>query len=133
MASAGGISHTVEERRPHRLIVRIRGAGENPCTPAPGVLVPDIDYDGRLLIDTSGGRTSVAFLGAVDDFPAFEMYAVHTGEGTARTLFRSMPSPGNTPADLFGPPRQRRRGFVRFQPLMPCHRRGPRRRPLRPC
>lgn len=71
-------------------------AAHNPC-----VASPDIDAIGTVSIDPVA-RT-VRFQGAVEPFPAFEMYA--TGDnGAPVTLFQLMPRPGADPFNLVGEP-----------------------------
>ncbi|MCC6537167.1 MAG: hypothetical protein IT162_06430 [Bryobacterales bacterium] len=62
----------------------------------------DIDYRGKFLIiaDASGQGCSVAFVGYIDAFPAFECYARFNGY--TQVVFTAMPPPGNTVLDLPG-------------------------------
>jgi hypothetical protein len=67
-------------------------------------MAADIDYDGtfRVLGGRSPGSLSVTFAGKIDDFPAYDCYA-SLGDVT-KLIFKSPPPPGNTVADLLGPP-----------------------------
>ena len=104
------IAYDVVERTPNTLKVKISGAGSNPCVR----LSPNIDYDGTLLLSKKNGELWLAFMGRVDEFPAFEMYALSTTVGQPQEIFRSMPPKGNTPWDLKGPPPLPRKGFASF-------------------
>ena len=53
--------------------VDLVGSGANPCPPL-GVFAPDIDYKGMIAIDFRARQ--VLFQGFLDQFPAFEMYAM---------------------------------------------------------
>jgi hypothetical protein len=75
--------------------VNLEGAANNPCFTGS----PDIDYEGIISIDI--GSRQAKFDGTIDGFPAFEMYISVDG-GIARTLFNTMPPPGNTPFNLPG-------------------------------
>lgn len=69
-------------------------------TPPPPGADPDIDIEGTITIDTV--PRTVEFSGKLDRFPFFEMYASKDGGMTTETLFRIEPTPGDTPANLFG-------------------------------
>jgi uncharacterized protein DUF4157/protein-glutamine gamma-glutamyltransferase-like protein len=85
----------IEKSGLHAIDARLAGAANNPCFTGS----PDIDYEGLLRIDA--GLKYVSFVGRIDDFPAFEMYAVAEG-GEGKALFQLMPKEGKTPLDLFG-------------------------------
>ena len=72
------------------------GSASDPCVN----LAADIDYIGVISIFCSprGSLVEVSFDGAIDSFPAFEMYA-RLG-GVTKTLFRVPPPPGNTVVNL---------------------------------
>ena len=75
--------------------VRLDAASYNPCVVlTPDSLSPDIDYEGTITLEEVGTASKkdvkVAFVGKVDDFPAFEMYASADG-GAPQTLFRRFP------------------------------------------
>jgi len=80
------------------LMVNVKGAASDPCVRH----AADIDYDVSFFVDVDKevGRVSVACLGLIDDFPAFEAYAKYLGE--THTLFNVPPPPGNTVVDLLG-------------------------------
>lgn len=77
--------------------VYIKGEANNPLvTPS-----PDIDYDGKFIIDTKERR--VSFQGLIDGFPAFEAYA-SINLGPAQKIFQVNPKPGSNVWDLIGKP-----------------------------
>jgi hypothetical protein len=80
------------------LMVNVKGAASDPCVRH----AADIDYDVSFVVDVDqeAGRVSVACLGLIDDFPAFEAYAKYLGE--TKTLFIVPPPPGNTVVNLLG-------------------------------
>ena len=79
--------------------IGLSAAAGDPCTPQ--LLTPDIDYVGTITIDVSA-RT-VSFVGKVDGFPAFEMYAAVNGH-PAKSIFLRFPDPFTSPwTSLFGP------------------------------
>jgi hypothetical protein len=61
---------------------------------------PDIDAVGEITIDVK--NKSVAVDGKVEPFPAFEMYAEHSGKSAK--LFAHEPQPGSSPWKLPGAP-----------------------------
>ena len=66
----------------------------------PPPIDPDIDVEGTIIVDAAA--KTVEFTGKLDRFPFFEMYASTDGGATAKMLFRIPPTPGDTPANLFG-------------------------------
>jgi hypothetical protein len=109
-------SYSVEERTAKTLLLHLSSFGANPCVP----IAPNIDFEGRILVDKSEGMLTLAFHGRVDEFPAFEMYALSTVQGNPHTVFASMPPEGNTPLSLFGGPVLNRRGFVILRTASPA-------------
>ena len=85
--------------------VELVGEGSNPCVKGS----PDIDFKGRMNVvlyevEEGSGRlqqANVEFIGLIDQFPAFEMYAA-VNDGAARTVFTILPLEGATPSNLFG-------------------------------
>jgi hypothetical protein len=76
---------------PGSVQIDFQGSAGNPLMAA-----PDIDWSGTLTIDREGGRILVK--GAVNDFPAFEMYCT-VDNGPVLTLLRKQAA---SPLDLFG-------------------------------
>lgn len=76
---------------PGSIQIDFQGLGRNPLMAAPA-----FDWSGTLTIDREKRRVSVQ--GAVNDFPAFEMYCILDG-GPVLTIVRKNPV---TPMDLFG-------------------------------
>jgi hypothetical protein len=75
--------------------LRLKAAASDPLVSA----AADIDYEGDFVIMSSAGsRVVVEFSGKIDAFPAFEGYATYTG--VTKTLFTSLPPPGNTVTNL---------------------------------
>jgi hypothetical protein len=65
-------------------------------------MAADIDYDGNLsiLVDPSTNKITVSFDGTIDEFPAYDCYAMYNN--TTKTVFTNSPPPGNTVASLLG-------------------------------
>jgi hypothetical protein len=83
---------TPEKTAEGRWRMSVAGAASIPTIP----LAPDIDFNGRLTVDTVAGTCT--FDGEVDEFPAFEAYVMFDG-GAAVCLFQVDP---DTPAGLVG-------------------------------
>jgi len=110
MADSKGIRYSVKEKGSDKLLVHIEGSASNPCIR----VSPNIDYEGSFLVQVGDDQRSIAFMGLVDEFPAFEMYAVSTIHKSPLTIFKSLPPKGKTPTSLFGGPKLKRKGFVVF-------------------
>jgi hypothetical protein len=90
------------------------GAGSNPCPPL-GAFAPDIDYNGTISIDFRARQ--VLFQGLLDQFPAFEMYAMEYTSGApmlGTPLFNTLPPPGAGPGSLFGGANRPQVGFAQI-------------------
>lgn len=89
-----------------RAEVDLKAATENACLP-PGPLNPDLDYEGTVIFDFTAdpslGSGFVEFNGAVDEYPAYEMYVSVNG-GPGIEVFRLPPT---TLARMLGPPSRR--------------------------
>jgi hypothetical protein len=81
---------------PNLVQIDLDDAGNNPCLTS-----PDIDMLGTAMIDPVG-RT-VRFVGTVEPFPAFEMYAA-ADNGEPTTVFQLGPQAGADPFNLVGEP-----------------------------
>jgi hypothetical protein len=79
---------------PNLVQIDYDGAAAMPLLPS-----PDIDMHFTFKADPVGG--TVAFDGAVDEFPAYEIYAA-ADNGSPKPLLNLMPLPGKTPANLVG-------------------------------
>jgi hypothetical protein len=85
--------------------LELRGSARDAClvakNPLTGSIVaepPPIDYKGKLIVTNYGGETAVRFVGVVDHYPSFEMYARDSHGRTARILYQ--PNVGRNPSDL---------------------------------
>lgn len=78
-----------------KVVLSYVGSAGNPFD----AFAPKIDLKGTLTVDRVG--KTVTFDGAVDDFPAFEAYALLDGFGPYRVATID-PGEGKTAADLFG-------------------------------
>ncbi|WP_029049008.1 DUF3238 domain-containing protein [Cupriavidus sp. amp6] len=87
VAPEGGVVDGI----PGSMQIDFQGSAANPLMAA-----PDIDWSGTLTIDREGRRILVK--GAVNDFPAFEMYC-SVDDGPVLTLLQKQPV---SPLDLFG-------------------------------
>jgi len=96
MGSISGLKTNTREKSQDILSLDITGAANNPCAAGS----PNIDYFGHIRINKQS--RIIAFAGMVDNFPAYEMYAVSTTKKTPLTVFQSMPPKGKDPSDLFG-------------------------------
>ena len=86
----------------NRITLELRTSGSNPCfTLAPGILVPDIDFEGRISLDVEpSGEVGVTFEGRVDAYPAYEIYVAPGEGGETKALLQRYPDPGSTARDL---------------------------------
>src|SRR5262249_28920988 len=73
-------------------------ATNNPWVPGS----PDIDIEGVLIVDPT--RRVIAFIGLVDEFPAYEAYASFDSDPAVFLLFQQSVLPGKTPWNLVGHP-----------------------------
>jgi hypothetical protein len=99
---------------------RLLGAADNACfVVTPGMLVPDIDWDLPVTVEVAPGGEQVAVRvkGAIEVFPAFEMYAA-AGAAKPVAVFQEPPVDGKTPRDLFGPPARKVEKAVTLGSLM---------------
>ena len=91
------------------------GASSNPCPPL-GAFAPDIDYNGIVAIDFVARQ--VLFQGNLDQFPAFEMYAMeYNSTGTPLfgiPMFNTLPPLGAGPGSLFGGANRPQIGFAQI-------------------
>jgi Domain of unknown function (DUF4157) len=112
-ASKAGMKITRKEKLgPLAIDLYITGAAHNPCFTGS----PDIDYDGLIRVDA--GLKYVSFVGRIDDFPAFEMYATIEG-GESKALFQLAPKEGKGPIDLFGEATREAVGVANFDGKSP--------------
>lgn len=84
----------------------LHGSTKNACLKVGPVKVsPNLDYDGeiRVLWDEALREIIVIFEGAVETYPAFEMYA-SVDHRAPVTILRASVEPGTTPISLAGPP-----------------------------
>jgi len=88
---------------PNSIQIDFVGSAGNPLIGA-----PDIDYSGTLTIDRDGSHAIVK--GAVNDFPAYEMYC-SVDDGPALTLVQKNPV---VPLDLFGEENRPLQGSASF-------------------
>src|SRR2546421_832813 len=81
-AEIGGEGFTLNSPTPTEIDVRLHSFAHDPCTPFPGPFVPDIDIDVTftILIEQEGSIT-VSTHGAVDVFPAWEIYGASEDSG----------------------------------------------------
>lgn len=87
-----------------RVVLEYNGAAKDPLV----LPAPNLDMEGTLTVDRN--TRTVHFDGLVDDFPAFEAYAVKDGFGPY-TIATLGPSDGGA-FSLFGWPNRAFRGFV---------------------
>lgn len=86
-----------------RRVVRVdlRGAVSNPASPS-ARLFGDIDFEGTLELrinEQQPQRIDVRFVGKIEPFPAFEMYAA-ADAGQPVTIFKRPPEPGTSTRNL---------------------------------
>jgi hypothetical protein len=86
----------------NRITLQVKGWAHDPCfTFTPGIFIPDVDFEGTITIDVEdNGEVGVTFEGAVDVFPAFEIYVMPDGGGETRTLLQRYPDQGVSAGDL---------------------------------
>ena len=94
---------TVKELNINSVEFRFLGEASNPCFKG----APDIDWDivVSVIFNSPSDEIEVLVKGAIDPFPAFEMYA-QLNKGLVKALFKVGPGPGKSPEDLFGGPRR---------------------------
>jgi hypothetical protein len=94
--------------------IDLLAAESNPCPPL-GIYAPDIDYRGTIYMDF---RTrQILFQGYLDQFPAFEMYAMEYQQGSSWRgvpMFNTLPPPGAGPSSLFGGANRPQIGFAQI-------------------
>jgi len=85
-----------------RITLEVKGWAHDPCFRlTPGIFIPDVDFEGTIFIDVEqNGEVGVSFRGAVDVYPAFEIYVMPDGAGETQTLLQRYPDPGVSPGDL---------------------------------
>jgi len=100
VAEVNGEGFVVTNASRAGMSLRLRGWGHDPCINAPAELVPDIDFAVHFdLSFEDSGAVRISADGAVEVFPAFEIYAM-ADNGSAVLLFDHFPDPGMTPGDL---------------------------------
>ena len=82
-----------------KLEIEMECAANNPCFTGS----PDIDIKGTFVIDFNAKK--LRFDGKVEDFPAFEAYAI-IDNGSINELFTLPPKQGSGPGDLIGDPQR---------------------------
>jgi len=100
VAEVNGEGFVVTDSSQAGMSIRLSGFGHDPCLHVPGELVPDIDFSVHFALSfEDSGAVRINASGAVEVFPAFEIYAM-ADNGSPVTLFTHFPDPGMTPGDL---------------------------------
>ncbi len=92
---SSNIKYQILKQTPNYLELSIKSSSNNPCFTGS----PAIDYNGKIKIDKSIGM--ITFIGNIDQFPFFEMYA-KLDKGNVVNIFNKSALPGKTPGDLWG-------------------------------
>jgi hypothetical protein len=115
MAGRGGVAYpTMPPRLPPGMYgsisIQLVGQAGDPLVG----MAADIDYVGTITFSGAGtpGSLDVSFNGMIDEFPAYDCYAMFNG--VTKTLFTDSPPAGNTVADLLGPANRPKTGRVSF-------------------
>lgn len=79
-----------------QIAIKLEAAASNPCVPTS----PQINHRGLIVIDVNSRQ--VKYAGAIDEFPAFEMYGAANDKSEGIKIFQTMPEKGKSIWNLFG-------------------------------
>jgi len=85
----------------------IKASSRNPCLKVVNVKVsPNVDFNGTITVQVAADRKSarVRFVGVVETYPAFEMYAAFNGAEQGQPIFQVDVAEGATVANITGAP-----------------------------